>query len=76
MTSRHIRWLSSVGSDDIGVVGGKNASIGEMLGALSEAGVSVPGGFATTTTAYEEFLSANDLGAAIRSRLSETDVED
>ncbi len=47
---------------DVGLVGGKNASLGEMISHLSEAGVNVPAGFATMTKACWEFLVANGVG--------------
>src|SRR5207249_9432897 len=50
-------------------VGGKNASLGEMMNALAAAGIRVPGGFATTAQAFREFLSANGLDARIEQRL-------
>ena len=53
--------LETVGRGDVGTVGGKNASLGEMIQALSGAGVRVPAGFATTDAAYWRFLDANDL---------------
>lgn len=53
-------------NQDTAVVGGKNASLGEMIGRLQAAGVNVPDGFATTAHAYREFLSANDLDGRIR----------
>ena len=53
--------LAELGMQDVEVVGGKNASLGEMIGNLSNLGVSVPGGFATTAAAYREFLQANSL---------------
>ena len=49
---------------DVDKVGGKNASLGEMIGALAKLGVSVPGGFATTAHAYREFLRQDGLDAA------------
>lgn len=59
-----IRWFNAVGIDDVGLVGGKNASLGEMLRELSSLGVPVPDGFAITTEAFQYFLKAN--GAAPR----------
>jgi pyruvate, water dikinase len=56
-----VLWLSDLGRKDGGIVGGKNASLGEMIGKLREAGISVPGGFATTASAYWSFLEANEL---------------
>jgi len=63
-------------SSDLEVVGGKNASLGEMISRLSGMGVSVPGGFATTSYAYRDFLAQNGLGERIRLILSTLDVDD
>lgn len=68
-----ILWLDQVGMGDVARVGGKNASLGEMIGNLARAGVKVPGGFATTTHAYREFLKNNDLGDRISQKLSTLD---
>nr|WP_316369705.1 phosphoenolpyruvate synthase [Candidatus Thiodiazotropha sp. CDECU1] len=57
-------------------VGGKNASLGEMISGLADAGVSVPGGFATTAHAYREFLRHNGLAERIDPLLKALDVED
>ncbi len=69
--NNYIRWFENLGSDDVGVVGGKNASLGEMLQTLAEAGIRVPDGFATTASAYREFLQANDLEEKMRSHLDD-----
>ncbi len=61
---------------DVERVGGKNASLGEMISALSDAGIRVPGGFATTAFAFREFLAHNQLEARIASRLASLDVDD
>jgi pyruvate,water dikinase len=61
---------------DVELVGGKNASIGEMISALAQLGVSVPGGFATTAHAYRDFLAQDGLDERIRKSLAELDVED
>ncbi len=61
---------------DLGNVGGKNASLGEMISELAELGVEVPGGFATTAEAFREFLEQSGLKARIDSTLAELDVED
>jgi len=53
--------LSALRRGDVARVGGKNASLGEMIGTLKSAGINVPGGFATTATAYWRFVEANDL---------------
>ena len=63
--------FKSLGMDDVGRVGGKNASLGEMISNLSAAGVSVPGGFATTADAYREFLQQDGLDSRINRLLDE-----
>ncbi len=59
---------------DVEIVGGKNASLGEMIGALSDKGVRVPGGFATTADAFEEFLNHNNLKSKIDKLLKDLDT--
>ena len=66
--------LDTLCMDDVARVGGKNASLGEMIGALSAAGVRVPGGFATTADAFREFLARDGLAERIRKRLADLDV--
>ena len=61
---------------DIERVGGKNASLGEMISQLAGAGIRVPGGFATTAFAFREFLTANALEQRIGHRLAQLDIED
>jgi pyruvate, water dikinase len=56
-----IRWLNTLGIQDVPIVGGKNASLGEMLRSLTQKGIKVPDGFATTSTAYWDFLKFNCL---------------
>ena len=73
---KFILWFDEIGIQDVPVVGGKNASLGEMISSLSGAGVSVPGGFATTAEAFREFLSSANLDARIAERLQNLDVED
>ena len=64
---RHIQDHSrEFGIADIDIVGGKNASLGEMIGRLDKAGVRVPDGFATTAQAYRDFLAQDGLGGADR----------
>jgi pyruvate, water dikinase len=63
-------------SKDIELVGGKNASIGEMISRLKGLGVSVPGGFATTSHAYRDFLAQDALGKRIAEALAALDVDD
>ena len=61
---------------DVEIVGGKNASLGEMIGNLSNLGVTVPGGFATTSAAYRDFLTAGHLDQRIADLLADLDVDD
>ncbi len=68
--------LEQLGMEDVEIVGGKNASLGEMISNLSGLGVAVPGGFATTAAAYREFLRCNDLDERIRDKLQSLDVDD
>jgi pyruvate,water dikinase len=65
-----------LGMQDVETVGGKNASLGEMLGALARLGVQVPGGFATTAHAYRELLRQDGLDERIRAELAGLDVDD
>ena len=65
-----------LGMHDVERVGGKNASLGEMIGALSRLGVKVPGGFATSAHAYREFLAQGGLDGRIRAELAALDVDD
>ncbi len=76
MTEEYIIWFEHLGMGDVARVGGKNASLGEMITGLSEAGVRVPGGFATTAAAYRDFLSVNGLDRRIAKRLQGLDVGD
>ncbi len=64
-----IRWFADLNNDDVALVGGKNASLGEMIGTLKSAGIRVPDGFATTSTAYRRYLDANDLEQKIHEQL-------
>ncbi|TNC88639.1 MAG: phosphoenolpyruvate synthase, partial [Thalassolituus sp.] len=68
--------FDQVSIHDVEKVGGKNASLGEMIGNLSSVGVSVPMGFATTADAYREFLSHEGLDARINQALSSLNVDD
>ena len=72
----NVRWFADLGLDDLEVVGGKNASLGEMISNLADAGVSVPDGFATTASAYQRFLGDTGLAASIADQLRELDTDD
>jgi len=74
--SDSIRWLKDLRLLDLNDVGGKNASLGEMIGNLANLGVSVPGGFATTAQAFNDFLEQSGLAASIYQRLSSLDTDD
>jgi pyruvate,water dikinase len=69
MDQRYVVWFDEVGMTDIPQVGGKNASLGEMVRTLGSQGVRVPDGFATTARAYRAFIEANGLEPAIRALL-------
>nr|WP_274380180.1 phosphoenolpyruvate synthase [Halomonas alkaliphila] len=69
-------WFDQLGMADVERVGGKNASLGEMISNLSGVGVTVPGGFATTAHAYREFLSHEGLNDRINATLARLDVDD
>jgi len=71
MASSYIRWFEDIGADDVASVGGKNASLGEMVRNLGRYDIKVPPGFAITADGYRHFLSANDLEPLIASRLAE-----
>lgn len=75
-THKNIIWFDALRMSDVAEVGGKNASLGEMISQLSHAGVSVPEGFATTASAYRHFLVQNHLDQRIAAVLDELDVED
>ncbi|MDN6275907.1 MAG: phosphoenolpyruvate synthase [Psychrobacter sp.] len=68
--------LDQLGKNDIDMVGGKNASLGEMISHLSDLGVSVPGGFATTSNAFNRFLTETGLLEKINGELKTLDVND
>lgn len=68
--------LDKLGVHDVEHVGGKNASLGEMISNLAGAGVSVPGGFATTAQAYRDFLEQSGLNGRIHAALDALDVDD
>jgi pyruvate,water dikinase len=74
--SANIAWFKDIGLGDVDSVGGKNASLGEMVQHLSKAGVSVPDGFATTAEAYRRFLAHDGLADRINGLLSNLDVDD
>jgi pyruvate,water dikinase len=74
--TNNVLWLHDLRLSDLAQVGGKNSSLGEMIGELSSLGVSVPGGFATTADAFQAFIAHNNLHARIYDKLATVDVED
>lgn len=72
----YVLWYQELGMDDVHRVGGKNASLGEMISNLSNAGVQVPGGFATTSYAFNQFLEKSGVESKIHTLLDELDVDD
>ncbi|TMO69200.1 phosphoenolpyruvate synthase [Pseudoalteromonas aurantia] len=72
----YVLWYQELGMQDVPRVGGKNASLGEMISNLSNAGVQVPGGFATTADAFNEFLEQSGLNEKIHTILDTLDVDD
>ncbi|WCD94010.1 phosphoenolpyruvate synthase [Microbacterium sp. nov. GSS16] len=72
----NILWFDQIGMADLPQVGGKNASLGEMISNLSELGVRVPGGFATTADAYRRFLAHDGLRERIRDAIAGLDADD
>ncbi|GAC1634248.1 MAG: phosphoenolpyruvate synthase [Nevskia sp.] len=76
MATPTVLWFKQLGMHDVELVGGKNASLGEMIQHLTQLGVSVPNGFATTAAAYREFLAHEGLADRINAELAALDVDD
>lgn len=75
-TEALVLWFEEVGSKDVGLVGGKNSSLGEMIQQLQPQGVNVPGGFATTAHAYRYFIKSAGLEAKLRDIFANLDTDD
>jgi pyruvate,water dikinase len=73
-TSDYIAWFRDLRKTDVELVGGKNSSLGEMISQLTQAGVKVPNGFATTSQAFIDFLNHNQLTQKINQLLKQLDV--
>ena len=71
-----VLWYNQLGMNDVDRVGGKNASLGEMITNLSGMGVSVPNGFATTADAFNQFLDQSGVNQRIYELLDKTDIDD
>ncbi len=76
MATRYVQPLEALRMADVATVGGKNASLGELISQLAASGVRVPGGFATTAQAFDDFLAHNRLAERINERLARVDVND
>jgi len=74
-SEKHILWFKEIGIEDVPLVGGKNASLGEMISQLSNAGVNIPNGFATTSTAFRYFMEKSGLKEKISKVLEGLDVK-
>ena len=70
MAESPVMWFDEIGMADVPRVGGKNASLGELIRTLQSRGVRVPDGFATTAAAYRTFIAANGIDAAMRTRIA------
>ena len=70
MARSYIRCFEDIGKGDVASVGGKNASLGEMVRNLGRHGIKVPPGFATTADGYRHFIASNDLERLIESQLA------
>ncbi len=70
----YIVWFNQINLNDVSRVGGKNASLGEMISRFSSAGIHVPGGFATTAHAYRDHLVNSGLKERIEAALAQLDV--
>ena len=75
MSKPYVKKLNELNINNIDLVGGKNASLGEMISELTDLGVKVPGGFATTSHAYQDFLNQDDLGKRINNILNNLNIE-
>jgi len=76
MTEEMIVWFEHLGMNDVARVGGKNASLGEMISSLSKSDIKVPNGFATTAEAYRIFLQQEQLNQRIENSLAQLDIND
>ncbi len=76
LTPCNVLWYNQLGMNDVDRVGGKNASLGEMITNLAELGVSVPNGFATTAQAFNDFLEQSGINQRIYELLDSIDVDD
>ena len=73
---QNVVWYDALSMNDVDKVGGKNASLGEMVANLANAGVKVPNGYATTSFAFNQFLESDGLNERIYALLEKLDVDD
>ena len=73
---QYIKWLEEIGIDDIGLVGGKGASLGEMYKSLAPSGICIPNGFVITSDAYKTLLSANKAWEKLSIQFNKLDLND
>ena len=69
-----VLWLDQIRLEDVSIVGGKNASLGEMIQQLTPQGINVPSGFATTAHAYRHFIASHNLDEQLRSLFADLDI--
>ena len=70
------KWLSETNMSEVDLVGGKNASLGEMISNLSQLGINIPNGFVVTANAYDLFMNHNNLNNYIDEKVGELDYDD
>ena len=76
MTARYVRWFEELGLDDVPLVGGKNASLGEMYRELTGLGLNVPNGFAITADAFRDALTEANAWDELHALLDDLDKND
>ena len=70
-----LKWLDETGLDELELVGGKNASLGEMIKNITNLNIKVPYGFIVSSNAYDLFMNSNNLNEKIRAVIEETDID-
>jgi pyruvate,water dikinase len=71
---KFVKWFEEIGAQDVGLVGGKNASLGEMIRNLANKGISVPSGFAITVQGYKDMIEQSGIGPKIKEALAGLDT--
>ena len=74
--SQYIKWFNELGIEDVDLVGGKNASLGEMYQNLTQEGIRIPNGFAITAEAYRRVLERNGAWEKLHAQLDDLDPDD